>query len=304
MIDPEFESQYGFSLAELLVVVVILGVLAAFAIIALGNSTSSIERQNVAKQFKISLERARFDSVKRRADYCENMSRVEITSATSFTLLTDANQNGALEPDMETRTIKFSSQDIISIVADPPLTYPIVIRFDKRGNASSGACGAETAVNTPTIFCTMPCTAASANASNSNVVFVSRTGTVALMGGGSDAPAFTAPAIGSIDNSNQINPMLVVWDVPTATANTSPTTTVTPAPDPTAAPTPDATATPTPHPTATPSPDPSVTPTPSSSATPAPTPRWCNLGEQPAVNNCACSPTQYLQAGSGKCRSL
>jgi prepilin-type N-terminal cleavage/methylation domain-containing protein len=90
MIDREPTTQHAFSLIEVVVALVILGILSAFAIIAIGRSRKDLERQNVAKEFKISLERARFDSVKRRASDCNNMSRVEITSATSFTLLTDS----------------------------------------------------------------------------------------------------------------------------------------------------------------------------------------------------------------------
>jgi hypothetical protein len=126
------------------------------------------------------------------------------------------------------------------------------------------------------------------------------------MEGNSKAPVFTAPTVTNLDITNQINRMLVVWDPPPPTPNVSPGAT----PNPTITPTPSPTATPSSSPTATaaPTPTPSVTPTPTQSpaASPSPTatPRWCKLGEQPAIATCICSPTQYLQAGSGKCRSL
>jgi prepilin-type N-terminal cleavage/methylation domain-containing protein len=302
MTNSEFTSERGVSLIELLVVLVILAILTTFALISLGNSTKSLERQNIAKSFKNSLERARFDSIKRRASVCENKSLVVITSATSFTLITDSNQNGTLEPDTEAHTTTFGAQDGVSI-----LTYPVVIRFDQRGNASSGPCETETEVDTPTIFCTTPCTAENADASNSNMIFVSKTGTVAIMPGGSTAPVFNAPTVASLDLANQINPLLVVWDpAPLQTPVPIPSATPTSTPNTTAAPTSTPVTTPIPSPTVTSTPTSSATPTPSPTASPTPTatPRWCNLGEQPAVVHCICSPIQYLQAGSGKCRLL
>src|SRR3954468_11661550 len=105
--SEQLTSQRGVSMIETLVVLAILAVLSTAAILSLGNSAKNLERQNIAKNFKISLERARFDSIKRRASDCENRSRVEITSATSFKLLTDSNENGTIDPATETHTVKF-----------------------------------------------------------------------------------------------------------------------------------------------------------------------------------------------------
>jgi len=303
MANHKRTSQRGFSVLEVLVVLSILGVLTTAAVLSLGNSTKGLKRQNIARSFKNSLERARFDSVKRRASKCENKARVEITSPVSFVLLTDANENGTIDPAEEGKTVIFDPRDDVSIVYDHDVAYPIVIRFDRRGNPSSGPCAAETDIETPTVFCTMPCIAATADASNSNNIFVSKTGVVAFMDGGSMAPVFDPPITASLDVANQVNPMLVVWDPPPP---------ITPAPTPDPAVTPGATVTPTQtpvqNPTATPTPIPSATPVPTQSPTTSPsptaTPRWCLLGEQPAIAFCTCSPTQYLQAGSRKCRSL
>ncbi|HKX84344.1 MAG TPA: type II secretion system protein, partial [Pyrinomonadaceae bacterium] len=254
MIGPQ-KTEPGFSLIEVVIALAILGILTAFAIVAIGSSAKDLQRQNIATQFKNSLERARFDSVRRRANECDSMSRVEITSGTSFTLLTDANQNGELEPDLETRTFDFGSRTDVVIVNGDLVFYPIVIRFNHRGHSSSGVCGDETAAHTPTVFCTKPCTFATADQSNSNLVFISRTGTPTLLHGGSALAAIGSPTIQSIDNSNQINPLLAVWDIA-------------PVVSPTATPTP----TPTPSPTVTPTPTPNPAPT----ATPT---RWCLLGE-------------------------
>src|SRR5215204_4466830 len=92
-----FQTQAGFSVVEMLIAVVIIMILVTFAVLQFGASAASLERQNVARAFKVSLERARFDSVKRRAAVCSEMSRVEIWSPTSFSLVTDRNQNGTIE---------------------------------------------------------------------------------------------------------------------------------------------------------------------------------------------------------------
>jgi prepilin-type N-terminal cleavage/methylation domain-containing protein len=86
-------ASHGFSLIEVVIVLVIVAILATFAIMALGGSAENLERQNIAKEFKVALERARFDSVKRRPATCAEQARVEILSATQFAVITDQDQN-------------------------------------------------------------------------------------------------------------------------------------------------------------------------------------------------------------------
>src|SRR5688572_29048736 len=172
MTSRSYESQNGYSMIEILVVISVVIVIAAIAVLALGSSPQKIDRQNIAKEFKVALERARYDSVRRRASVCSDMARIEITSATAFNIVTDVNQNGLLSGD-ETRTVNFGSRSRVRIVDDPLPVFPIIIRFDRRGHTSSGACGAETAVEATTVFCESPCTGLSANATNSSIVFVS-----------------------------------------------------------------------------------------------------------------------------------
>ncbi|HKP69477.1 MAG TPA: type II secretion system protein [Pyrinomonadaceae bacterium] len=301
MTNRRFASEDGYSLIEIVLVMVIMAIMTTFAILALGSSTQNLDRQNITKEFKVSLERARFDSVRRRASECTDMARVEITSATTYNIVTDVNQNGAIDSD-DYRPVDFGSRSLVQMVDDPVPTYPVIIRFDERGNASSGTCGAETPVDSPTVFCEIPCTADTATALNSNIVFVSPTGTAAMLTGGETIPTFADPTTTSVDSASQINPLLAVWDLiveatptPSVTPSVSPTVppTATPSPSPTDTPTP----TPTPTVTVTPTPDPSASPTPS------PTPNYCVSGQYPGTNGCICSPTQYLH-NNGKCRNL
>ena len=271
MKKAEIKSQGGYSLIEILIVLVVVVIIATFAVAMFGASGSNLERQNIARHFKVSLERARFDSVKRRASNCADRSRVEVTSSTSFRLITDLDQNGTITLSSETQTVDYGTRSNVEIVDDSFQAF--TIRFDDRGRATSGPCGAETAVDTPTIFCNLPCTAATADAENSNIVFVSPTGTAAFLPGGSSIPTFADPTVAT--ESPSMNPLLAVWDLVTATPTPTPT-------PPIETPTPDAT------PEETPTPDPSGTPLP-----------YCEVNERP--DNCVCSPTQHLQGG--KCRN-
>ncbi len=276
----------GFSLIELLVVLVVLGVLVTFALMALGRSSENLRRQAIAKEFKVALERARFDSLKRRPSTCEDMSRVEILSATSFRYLTDSNQDGTLQPDAEARTVNFDSSPV-RVVDDTPLVFPIVIRFDMRGGSSSGPCGATTVATTPTHFCELPCS--TRNATNSTSIYVSPTGTVALLLGGEDEPEFDDPDVSIVDMTYGVNEHLAVW------TGTPPT----PSPIPTPAGTPSGSPTPTPEPTATPTGTPGPTPT----ATPEPTPLpACTKNQKPGnPPTCSCNPPYFIQ-NNGQCK--
>ncbi len=275
----------GFSLIELLIVMVILAILVTFAVLALGSSSKILKRQSIAKEFKVALERSRFDSVKRRPATCDQMARVEITSATSFRYLTDTNQDGTLNPATDQRVVNFGGYSDVIITDDPAPTFPIIIRFDGRGQTTSGACGSETIAQTPTHFCDSPCT--TRDSTNSNSIYVSPTGTVAFLNGGESIPSFIAPTVTTVATSSGINEDLAVW---TGTA---------PTPTPAGTPSGTPSTTPTPTPTITPTPDPSATPTP----TPSPTPlAACVYSQRPGnPATCDCRAPWSVQR-NGKCQ--
>ncbi|MEO8041022.1 MAG: prepilin-type N-terminal cleavage/methylation domain-containing protein [Acidobacteriota bacterium] len=295
-------TQDGFSLIELLIVITIIGIIVTFAILGLGNSSQVINRLTLAKEFKVALERSRFDSVKRRASDCSDMSRVEITSATSFRYITDMDQNGSVDPATESRVVDFAQMNVQIMEA----AYPVTIRFDHRGETSSGPCAAEVPAQTPTVFCELPC--ATVTAANSSAVFVSPTGTMALLSGDEAIPTFADPTITNVDSNTGINQQLAVWTgtpptptpFPTPNGGTpTPTPTVTPTPSPTA------TVTPTPTPTVSPTPTPTVTPSPTVLPTPTPSPTplpVCIRNERPGTPPaCACLPPFFVQ-GNGQCK--
>src|SRR5688572_16336099 len=133
MLDCKNLRQSGASLIELLVVLAISAVLFTVAATQLGGAGDNLKRQNVAREFKVSLERARFDSVKRRARNIADMSTVTVLSATSFSYTLDFNQNGRIDNPAETRLVDFANRTDVRI-AGTNFVYPITIKFDHRGH--------------------------------------------------------------------------------------------------------------------------------------------------------------------------
>lgn len=274
----------GFSLVEMLIVVAVIGILVTFAVLSFGSSSANLERQNIAREFKVALERARFDSVKRRAETCSEMSKVTITSPKSFEWSTDMNQDGKLDAN-EIRKVELAGQsDVMMVGAGISFPPEVTIRFDNRGQARLNDCVTPAPTNIPLMyFCNGTCDETTANADNANVIFISRTGTVAMMTGDSVSPTFDEPELSSVDNVNGVNPMLAIWEEISSSPSPSPTIPVeTPTP-------PDDTEEP-----------PTETPTPTPTATP--TPVYCNLGQVEGTGGCICAPGHYRQNGSGKCR--
>ena len=280
-------KESGISIIEVVIVLAVVVVLVTIAVGSFTAAGSNLSRQNIAREFKVSLERARFDSVKRRASVCSDMSGVTI-DASSFSLMIDMDNDGKLS-DFEVRTANLSGRSDVSIVPNG-LTLPITVRFDQRGQAFINDCD-PASVPTATIpllfFCNGSCTPETANAENSNVIFISPAGTVAMLYGGESMPTFEEPAVTEVPEDENINPLLAVWNelvgaTPTPTPG-GPT------------PTPPGTPTPTPPP-GTPTPTPPATPTPT--PTPASCPTTAPWGRPPA---CTCMAPQTVRA-NGLCK--
>ena len=271
-------AERGASVMEILSVLAVIAIVVTFAVSQFGRTNENFQRQNVSKEFKSSLERARFDSVKRRASNCTDMSRVVLNSSTSYTLYLDNNQDGQIETATEGRTVDFSGTSNVTM-GPADLTYPQTIRFDQRGLISmQNDCAQPQETTTPKFeFCQITCSGA--DSTNSDTIFISPTGTVAMMPGGDDVPSFDAPNVANITANQQIDNRLTVW------TGTPPT----PTPFPTTTP-----ATPTPLPSV--SVDPSASPTP----TPTPTPASCDYGDNPYTKPCSCLSPMYIKGDNGK----
>ena len=129
-------KQGGFSVIELLIVLVVIGILCSIAVLRLGGASVDLQRQRITREFKNNLERARFDSVKRRAATNAQMATITLNSATSFTAAMDYNEDGTLSP-AETRSVDFTLGTGTEIVVTDTLNYPVTIRFNQRGQATA-----------------------------------------------------------------------------------------------------------------------------------------------------------------------
>jgi len=272
---------------ELLVVLSIAAVVTTFSVSLFGNSKSNFQRQNAARQFKNYLERARFDAVKRRATGGQ-FSTVKVLSSTSYSYTLDLNQNGTIDSG-ETISVDLSNSGVM-IAANS--SFPMTVSFDQRGETTTTD-GANASATPLFYFCNGSCTSASSTDQNSNIIYVSPTGTVAMMKGGTTLPTFNNPSVTTVASNTSVNPMLAVWEAATSTPQASPT------PTPTSSPTPSPTASPinsTPTPTPSPTPTGTPTPTPSPTATPA----TCQSGAY-ASTGCQCVAPMWIRS-NGKCR--
>lgn len=271
MKEKGFGSQSGKSILELVAVLVVVAVIVTMAITNTEKAQSNLQRQNYAREFKINLERARFDSVKRRPRTTEQMARVVITSDTAYRVHTDLNQNGALN-DTDVKNVTIPSQSRVKLL-NTNTVYPLTIRFDWRGQMA--VLDANDDDVTPTfVFCEGSCTIATADASNANIILISPTGTVSMLSGNQSQPTFTAPNVTAVNGNTNVNPWVTI-------SQTVP-----------------ATPTPTPNPDATPTP----TPTPDTNSTPTPTPLvvYCASGQRPSQTGCVCRLPMTVRT-NGKC---
>jgi Tfp pilus assembly protein FimT len=204
----DLQNQTGVSLVELLAVISIIALICVIAIMHMGTSKQQLSRQNVAQDLKVAFERARFDSVKRRALTTGEQAKV-IIDTNSFTLVTDANQNGVMTDAVDSRVTNFAGQGI-SIASG--LTLPATVYFNKRGEVTDSA---GVPISPSFLVCNPSCTISggnsNANASNGSLVLVTPTGTVNLLPGGSAIPSFAAPSpITNVSTTSQIKNDVII----------------------------------------------------------------------------------------------
>src|SRR5207245_1151310 len=99
----------------------------------------------------------------------------------------------------------FGNRSNVTIVGNA-VVLPLTIRFDERGHALLSDCVSTPPPNVPLFyFCNGTCTPSTANSQNSNVVYVSPTGTVAVLTGGDSMPTFSNPNVSNVSSTTQIN---------------------------------------------------------------------------------------------------
>jgi prepilin-type N-terminal cleavage/methylation domain-containing protein len=302
----EFSAQSGMSLLEMIIVLAVGGILVALAVTRMINAQTNMERQNLAREFKVNLERARFDAVKRRAIEITDLTRITISTATSYKVLIDLNQNGELDEAAEERTVSFGDRSNVQILGEN-LVFPVTITFDRFGNTKA-INGSNEVISPVFTFCEGECTLETATVANSNIISLSATGTVAMMNGGETLPTFDDPTVSDVPTGTAMNEWVVERDddatLPIPYGTPTPYITPSVSPTPSSSPTPSIspTATPNGSPNATPSGSPTASPTATPTPPPTPTPaNTCRSGQKPSQIGCVCVLPMTVRP-NGKCQ--
>jgi Tfp pilus assembly protein FimT len=180
-------TQAGITVVELLVVCVVIAILAGFAMMQRGDANEQFQRQNIARELKFAFERARFDSVKRRADVTSSMAKVLVESG-SFTLTTYRTLDGTTFTAENIQT-SFAAQNI-AIAGNGSTTVPVTVYFDQRGETVDGD---EAPMSASFYVCNVSC--ASPGNDDANIVMITPTGTVNLLAGDANPQPFNPPTV-------------------------------------------------------------------------------------------------------------
>ena len=185
-------GQRGVTVVELLVVIIVISVILGFALMQRGGANEQLQRHNVAQELKSAFERARFNSVKRRAG--SGQEALVTLTPNSFTLRTYNNDVNGIGVQAETTTT-LPTGVIIALYDGTTLTTRDV-SFNMRG---------ETAASPAPQF--LVCNLSCSNRTNAtaNIVLVTPTGTVNLLSGSSSLPVFGTPTITDVPTSTGIN---------------------------------------------------------------------------------------------------
>ena len=189
----KFYLQGGFTLIEVMIVLVLLSVITTLAILNFRNAKTDMQRQRIAREFKVYLERARFDSVKRSASDINNMSRITLNSPSSFTAALDLNENGVLDPT-DIRQIDFDERSDAQITVSGALSYPVTVRFNQRGQIIVKD-SLNNDVNPVFTICSKNCDEALPNNKDLTIISISSSGTVAVLKNGESPSVLPTPSI-------------------------------------------------------------------------------------------------------------
>lgn len=201
-----FNSESGATLVELMVVALIIFIIAAIAFLNPGRANEQLQRQNASRQLKAAFERARFDSVKRRAVDEDKKANVVLT-ATTFTLRTDVTLNG-LTTDAGDAAVTTVPTGIVIARYDGAAFSSAneKVSFNMRGEVPASPAA-------QFLICNGTCPAVADLTSDiADVLVITPTGTVNLLPGGPNViPTFSNPALsGTTSTTANLNPDVTV----------------------------------------------------------------------------------------------
>jgi len=121
------KTEAGFGTVDFLIVAVIILIVVTYAWTAIMQAQRWQAREGAAQQFAGFLERARSDSMRRRAIDARQMAQITVLNATFYSVTMDENGDGALDVP---RVVSLQEQQL---TIDGP--YPRTFMFDRSGKS-------------------------------------------------------------------------------------------------------------------------------------------------------------------------
>jgi type II secretory pathway pseudopilin PulG len=115
----------GFSVLDLLIVVVIVGIVATYLLGQISTIQKPLARNNAAQRLTMYVQNARSDSIRRHASEMNRMAQITVFDAQSYNVSLDANGDGVLDPPV------FVDLKDQNIRIDGP--FPRMYMFDAQG---------------------------------------------------------------------------------------------------------------------------------------------------------------------------
>jgi Tfp pilus assembly protein FimT len=126
-------GERGVSIVELLIVVLMISIVTAFAVMRIGGAQRAMRLTNSAREFTGWLEKARLDSLRRHPMSTVEMASVTISSGNSYSVSIDQNGDGALDP---ARTVTIPATHGATFAG---ITIPTTIYYNWRGRPVDNA---------------------------------------------------------------------------------------------------------------------------------------------------------------------
>jgi Tfp pilus assembly protein FimT len=132
---PARNGEAGFTLIQLVVAVAIIAIITVMATISISKAQQDMRRENIIREFKAYLEKARLDSIRRHPTATADQASVTITASNTYQISMDFNYDGTIAAS-EVRTITIPSNLQVQF-STGTVSLPMTTRFDWRGRASS-----------------------------------------------------------------------------------------------------------------------------------------------------------------------
>lgn len=121
-------EQSGFSVIQLLLAIVLIAIVSAFALLQISSTRASLSLQNSVRQLATYIERARMDAIRRHATTSDMLSSIVFTSNNTYNVKMDFDGTGT----PSTRTFTFDP----GVPGIPPGSPLPSVSFNWRGRIS------------------------------------------------------------------------------------------------------------------------------------------------------------------------